>query len=578
MIKTLSKSIREYKKSSVLSAVFVIFEVILEVLMPFLMAKIIDVGMMNRGDIKYTVEISIITVIVAFASLYCGASSGKYAANASTGFAKNLRHDVFYKIQDFSFENIDKFSTSSLVTRLTTDITNIQMAYQMMVRVFVRAPVMLIFSLVMAIKINARLSAVFLITIPLLFATLMLIVTRAFPYFQSVFRKYDRLNCVVQENVNAVRVVKAYVRQEHEIEKFHGVSKEVYDQFKAAEKIVAFNSPVMQTIMYASMIVLSLIGGKYIVYGQMQSGELTSLIMYTTMILSSLMMVSMIFVMLLMARTAAGRLTEVLTEKSTMTSPEKATDTVADGSIEFDNVSFGYNDDENKQVLKNINIKIKSGETVGIIGGTGSSKSTLVQLIPRLYDVKSGSVRVGGRDVREYDLEALRDQVAMVLQKNVLFSGTIADNIRWGNKNASDAEVERVCRLAQADGFIREFPCKYNTMLEQGGTNVSGGQKQRLCIARALLKKPKILILDDSTSAVDTKTDSLIRKAFREEIPNTTKLIIAQRISSVEDADRIIVLDGGEVAGFGTPKELLENNKIYQEVYYSQMKGADNGE
>ncbi len=574
MIKTLSRSVREYKLPSVLSALFVIVEVILEVLMPFLMAKIIDVGM-KQGDISYTVTVSIITIIVAFLSLFFGAGSGKYAAKASTGFAKNLRHDVFYKIQDFSFENIDKFSTSSLVTRLTTDITNIQMAYQMVIRVFVRAPIMLVFALVMAVKVNARLSTVFAVTIPLLFAALLFVVTRAFPHFQSVFRKYDKLNCVVQENVNAVRVVKAYVREDYEIEKFHGISKEVYDQFKAAEKIVIFNSPIMQTVIYSSMLILSLLGGKYIVYGTMQSGELTSLIMYTTMILSSLMMMSMIFVMLLMARTAAGRLAEVLNEESTMQSPEKAISSVPDGSIEFDRVSFGYSDDEGKQVLKDISLKINSGETIGILGGTGSSKSTLVQLIPRLYDVKSGCVKVGGTDVRKYDLEALRDQVAVVLQKNVLFSGTIADNIRWGNEKATDEEIQRVCKLAQADSFVSEFPQKYNTVLDQGGTNVSGGQKQRLCIARALLKKPKILILDDSTSAVDTKTDSLIRKAFREEIPNTTKLIIAQRVSSVEDADRVIVLDEGKVVGFDTPKALLENNKIYQEVYYSQMKGAD---
>ncbi len=574
MIKTLSKCVREYKLPSILSAVFVTFEVILEVLMPYLMAKIIDVGMQS-GDIPYTVVVSLITIVVAFVSLNCGAASGRFAAEASSGFAKNLRHDAFYKIQDFSFENIDRFSTSSLVTRLTTDITNIQMAYQMLIRVFVRSPIMLIFALVMAIKVNARLSVIFAVTIPLLFIVLFLIVIRAFPHFQNVFRKYDRLNCVVQENVNAVRVVKSYVRAEHEIDKFHDVSKQVYERFKAAEKIVMLNAPVMQSVMYGSMIILSLLGGKYIVYGQMQAGELTSLIMYTLMVLSSLMGLSMVFVMMLMARTGAGRLAEVLSEKPTMTSTENAVTTVADGSIEFDNVYFGYSDDESKDVIVNVSLKINSGETIGIIGGTGSSKSTLVQLIPRLYDVKKGCVKVGGRDVREYDLEALRDQVAMVLQKNVLFSGTIAENIRWGNKNATDAEVERVCKLAQADGFIKEFPDKYNTKLDQGGTNVSGGQKQRLCIARALLKKPKILILDDSTSAVDTKTDSLIRKAFREEIPNTTKLIIAQRISSVEDADKIIVLDGGEIVGFGTPKELLASNKIYQEVYYSQMKGVE---
>jgi ATP-binding cassette subfamily B protein len=542
--------------------------------MPFLVAKIIDVGMMNN-DVPYTIRMGIITIVVAFASLLCGVISGKYAAKASSGFARNLRHDIFYKIQDFSFENIDKFSTSSLVTRLTTDITNIQMTYQMFVRVFVRAPIMLIFSLVMAIKINAQLSIVFTVAVPVLFVALIGIAYKAFPYFQSVFKKYDRLNCVVQENVNAVRVVKAFVRQKDEINKFHNISNEVYQQFTSAEKIVIWNSPIMQTVMYGSMVVLSLVGGKFIVYGQMQSGELTSLIMYTIMVLSSLMMVSMIFVMTLMATSAAKRIVEVLNEESSMTSPANAVKEVKDGSIVFENVSYGYNDAESKRVLKNINVDIKSGETIGIIGGTGSSKTTLVQLIPRLYDVKKGCVKVGGVDVRDYDLTTLRDEVAMVLQKNVLFSGTIADNIRWGDKNASDEEVKRVCSLAQADGFVSEFPDGYQTMLEQGGSNVSGGQKQRLCIARALLKKPKILILDDSTSAVDTKTDSLIRKAFREEIPNTTKIIIAQRVSSVEDADRIIVLDGGEIVGIGTAEELLKTNKIYQEVYYSQMKGVD---
>lgn len=574
MLKTLSASIGEYKKSSILSAVFVIAEVILEVLIPALMAKIVDVGMKN-SDLGYIFMISGATVVAAAASLFCGAMSGRFAANAGAGFAKNLRKNIFYKVQEFSFENIDHFSAPSLVTRLTTDITYIQMAYQMIIRIFVRAPIMLIFALFMAIRISGSLSLVFAFSMPVLFVALMLVVTKAFPHFEQVFKKYDRLNCVVQENVEAVRVVKAYVREANEIDKFHGVSGEVFDRFKTAEKIVAFNSPIMQSIMYGSILAISYLGSKFIVYGNMTEGDLTSMMVYTSMILSSLMMISMIFVMLLMARTSAERIVEVLTEESTMVSPENAVNKVADGSIEFENVSFGYNDDERKRVLENINFKIKSGETIGIIGGTGSSKSTLVQLIPRLYDVKSGHVKVGGVDVRNYDLEVLRDQVAMVLQKNVLFSGTIAENIRWGDKNASDEEVERVCKLAQADGFVREFPKGYNTMLDQGGTNVSGGQKQRLCIARALLKKPKILILDDSTSAVDTKTDSLIRKAFREEIPNTTKLIIAQRVSSVEDADRIIVLDEGKITGIGTSEELLKTNKIYQEVYNSQVKGGN---
>ena len=576
MIKKLSKFIKEYKKDSILTPIFVIFEVIMEVVIPYLMAKIIDIGVQN-GDLNYIFKIGAILVVSAFLSLTFGMLSGRFAAKASSGFAKNLRKGMFYNIQNYSFTNIDKFSTSSLVTRLTTDVTNVQMAFQMIIRILVRAPIMLILALAMAFSINSRLALIFVCTMPILAVALFFIATKAHPYFEKVFKKYDVLNRVVGENLNAIRVVKAYNREEHEEKKFEEVNSKVYDLFKKAEKIVAFNGPAMQLTIYTCILLLSWIGAKMIVGGSMQAGELSSIITYAWQILSSLMMLSFVFVMIIIAQSSAERIIEVLDEESTIKNKEKPVMEVKDGSIKFENVSFQYDDAkaEDELPLEDINIDIKSGETIGIIGATGSSKSTIVNLIPRLYDVTKGSIKVGGIDVRDYDIETLRNEVAVVLQKNVLFSGTIKENLKWGNKEASDEEIVRVCKLAQADGFIQEFPDKYDTILDQGGTNVSGGQKQRICIARALLKKPKILILDDSTSAVDTKTDALIRKAFREEIPNTTKIIIAQRITSVEDADRIIVLDDGKINGIGTSEELLKTNEIYKEVYESQKKGDE---
>ena len=580
MIKKLAKYIKQYKKDTILTPIFVVFEVIMEVLIPYLMARIIDVGIQN-SDLNYIFKIGAILVVSAFLSLTFGMLSGRYAAKASAGFAKNLRQGMFYNIQNYSFTNIDKFSTSSLVTRLTTDVTNVQQAFQMIIRILVRAPIMLIFALVMAFSINSKLAWIFVVVMPILAVVLFFIAIKAHPYFEKVFKKYDSLNRVVGENLNAIRVVKAYNREEHEEKKFGNVNDEVYKLFKTAEKIVAFNSPAMQLAIYTCILLLSWLGAKLIVGGSMQTGELSSIIIYAWQILSSLMMISMVFVMIIIAESSAERIIEVLDEESTIKNKENPVKEVKDGSITFDHVSFQYDDAkaEDELPLEDINIDIKSGETIGIIGATGSSKSTIVNLIPRLYDVTEGSIKVGGVDVRDYDIETLRNEVAVVLQKNVLFSGTIKENLRWGNKDASDEELVRVCKLAQADPFIQEFPDKYDTVLDQGGTNVSGGQKQRLCIARALLKKPKILILDDSTSAVDTKTDSLIRKAFREEIPNTTKIIIAQRITSVEDADRIIVLDDGKINGIGTSEELLKTNAIYQEVYESQKKGEeDDGE
>ena len=576
MIKKLSKFIKEYKKDSILTPIFVIFEAIMEVVIPYLMAKIIDVGVQN-GDLNYIFKIGAILVVSAFLSLAFGMLSGRFAAKASSGFAKNLRKGMFYNIQNYSFTNIDKFSTSSLVTRLTTDVTNVQMAFQMIIRILVRAPIMLIFALAMAFSINSNLAWIFVVTMPILAVALYFISIKAHPYFEKVFKKYDVLNRVVGENLNAIRVVKAYNREEYEEKKFEDVNSKVYDLFKKAEKIVAFNSPAMQLTIYTCILLLSWIGAKMIIGGTMQAGELSSIITYAWQILSSLMMLSFVFVMVIIAQSSAERIVEVLDEESTIKNKENPVMKVKDGSIKFENVSFQYDDAkaEDELPLEDINIDIKSGETIGIIGATGSSKSTIVNLIPRLYDVTEGSIKVGGVDVRDYDIETLRNEVAVVLQKNVLFSGTIKENLKWGNKEASDEELVRVCKLAQADGFIQEFPDKYDTVLDQGGTNVSGGQKQRLCIARALLKKPKILILDDSTSAVDTKTDALIRKAFREEIPNTTKIIIAQRITSVEDADRIVVLDDGKINGIGTSEELLETNEIYKEVYESQKKGDE---
>lgn len=577
MDKKLLRSVREYKKQSFLTPVLVAAEVFVEVLIPLLMAKIIDVGIMN-GDMAYIIKLGALLVLLAVVALFFGAKAGRLAAVASSGYAKNLRHDIFYKIQDFSFGNIDHFSTPGLVTRLTTDITNVQMAYMFTIRLLARAPIMIVMSLIMTVTISPAIAFMMLITIPVLGGLLIFIAKKAHPHFIKVFDEYDELNNVVQENVNAARVVKAYVREDHEVEKFGKISGIVFRLFTKAEKIVAWNSPTMQFTMYIVVLAMVLIGGESIISGDMLTGELTSVIVYALQILTSLMMVSFVFVMIMIAEASTERINEVLDEVPEMEDKADAVTEVTNGDIEFEHVNFSYAGEGGNLSLKDVNLHIKSGQIVGIIGGTGSAKSTLVQLIPRLYDVTSGTVKVGGTDVRDYNLKALRDQVSVVLQKNVLFTGSIYENIRWGDETASDAEVERVCKLAQADGFIREFPNQYETMIVEGGNNVSGGQKQRLCIARALLKKPKILILDDSTSAVDTKTDALIRQAFREEIPDTTRIIIAQRVSSVEDADVIIVMDKGEISGIGTSEELLKTNAIYREVYESQMKGGKDSE
>ena len=577
MDKKLLRSVREYKKQSFLTPVLVAAEVFVEVLIPLLMAKIIDVGIMN-GDMAYIIKLGALLVLLAVVALFFGAKAGQLAAVAASGYAKNLRHDIFYKIQDFSFGNIDHFSTPGLVTRLTTDITNVQMAYMFTIRLLARAPIMIVMSLIMTVTISPAIAFMMLITIPVLGGLLIFIAKKAHPHFIKVFDEYDELNNVVQENVNAARVVKAYVREDHEVEKFGKISGIVFRLFTKAEKIVAWNSPTMQFTMYIVVLAMVLIGGESIISGDMLTGELTSVIVYALQILTSLMMVSFVFVMIMIAEASTERINEVLDEVPEMEDKADAVTEVTNGDIEFEHVNFSYAGEGGNLSLKDVNLHIKSGQIVGIIGGTGSAKSTLVQLIPRLYDVTSGTVKVGGTDVRDYNLKALRDQVSVVLQKNVLFTGSIYENIRWGDETASDAEVERVCKLAQADGFIREFPNQYETMIVEGGNNVSGGQKQRLCIARALLKKPKILILDDSTSAVDTKTDALIRQAFREEIPDTTRIIIAQRVSSVEDADVIIVMDKGEISGIGTSEELLKTNAIYREVYESQMKGGKDSE
>lgn len=577
MLRNVLKSVGEYKKASLLAPVTVSIEVFFEVLIPFFMATLIDKGI-NTGDMTEILRYGGFLVVLAMAALVFGILSGHFAAVASAGFAKNLRKRMYYKVQDFSFLNIDHFSTSSLVTRMTTDITNVQNAYQMIIRVAVRAPIMLVFSFIMAFKVNRELSMIYLWVIPALGIALALIMTHVHPIFIRVFRTYDKLNNVVQENVRGIRVVKSFVREDFEEKKFKKISSRIYKDFTKAEKMIAFNGPIMQICVYTCMILISWLGANQIVGGFMTTGELTSMFSYTMQILMNLMMLSMIFVLTIMSKASVERINEVLIEVPDITNPQNPVEKVKDGSIDFDHVSFSYSQDPNKLCLKDINLHIKSGETIGIIGGTGSAKSSLVQLIPRLYDITSGTLKVGGVDVRDYDIKVLRDAVSMVLQKNVLFSGTIKENLRWGNKNATDEEMIHACQLSQADDFIRTFPDKYDTYIEQGGSNVSGGQKQRICIARALLKKPAILILDDSTSAVDTRTDALIQKAFIEEIPDTTKLIIAQRISSVQNADRIIVIDNGRIANIGTHEELLVSSKIYQEVYHSQVKGADDNE
>lgn len=573
MFKLIKKSLREYYKQSILTPIFIILEVLLEVLIPLQMARIIDIGIKN-SNMNYILKEGIILVVIAMCSLLFGILAGNYASISSAGFSKNIRKDIFYKIQEFSFKNIDKFSTSSLVTRMTTDISNIQIAFQMTIRLFIRTIFMIALSLIMTIIINPKIAFVFLLAIPILGSFLFLAIKFIFPLFESAYNEYDNMNKKIQENIIASRVVKAYVREEFEISKFNSTSNLVYSIFLKAEKLLSFINLIMPLTLYGVILSILYIGGKSIVVGNMATGELTTLIIYGTQILMSLMMISFVFVMNLIAEASIQRIIEVLDEKVDITTPKNSIKNVKNGDILFNNVNFSYAGKNGNLSLKNISLDIKSGQTVGIIGGTGSSKTTLIQLIPRLYDVTDGSVSIGGIDVRNYDLETLRDAVSVVLQKNILFTGTIADNIRWGNPNATLDEIIKVAKLAHADKFIQEFPDKYDTKILQGGNNVSGGQKQRICITRALLKKPKILILDDSTSAVDTKTDYLIRKAFKEEIPNTTKIIIAQRISSIEDADVIIVMEDGAINGIGTSKELLETNEIYKEIYNSQMKGG----
>lgn len=575
MIKKLLPCIGKYKKPAIITPILVIFEVMLEIFIPLIMAKIIDVGIKNN-DVAYVLKLGAMMIIMASLSLICGALSGRFAAASSMGFAKGVRKKLFDKIQEFSFANIDKFSTASLVTRMTTDVTNTQTAFMMIIRILVRAPIMLISATIMAISINSRLAVIFLIAIPVLGTALYLIGTKAHPRFKAMLQKYDKMNLSVQENLTAIRVVKAFDRSSFENEKFKASADKLRDAQRKAEKIIIWNMPIMQFCMYACMISISWFGGNMIISGSMQTGEFMSFISYVTQILMSLMIISMVFIGVVLSRASAVRIVEVLDEETDIKDSEDNSDlTVEDGSIIFNNVSFSYNKDKDNLVLEGINFNIKSGETIGIIGGTGSAKTSLVQLIPRLYDVFSGNVIVGGHDVRKYNVETLRNQVAMVLQKNVLFSGTIKENLKWGNENASDIEIERAARSAEAHDFIMSFPDGYDSDLGQGGVNISGGQKQRLCIARALLKNPKIIILDDSTSAVDTATDSKIRKAFKENLSGTTAIIIAQRITSVCDADRIIVLNDGKIDGIGTHDELLKNNNIYREVYESQQKGED---
>ena len=583
MIKTLAKSIREYKRPSILSPIFVSVEVILECLMPLVIVWFMDALEVSKSSSELMRVILIYggsLIGMAVLSLATGMASGRFAARASAGFAKNLRKDMYYAIQDYSFANIDRFSTSSLVTRQTTDVTNVQMAYMMIIRVAIRCPFMLIFSLVMSFTVNVTISWVFLALVPVLAAVLVIVIFKTHPIFERVFHKYDNMNRSVREDIKGIRVVKSFVREDFEKKKFKAASEDVCKDFTLAERIMAINGPVMQFCIWLAFLLIfllaAIITGQAMeannVSGAVTGGDLTALIMYASQILSSVMQLSMVLVMVIIARTSAERIVAVLKEKSSIVSPENAVTEVKDGDIVFDNVSFKYSKDAEKFALSGVNLHIKSGQTIGILGGTGASKSTLVNLIPRLYDTTEGAVYVGGVNVKDYDLEALRNKVAMVLQKNVLFSGTIKDNLRWGKEDATDDEMRRVCRLACADDFIQAFPDKYDTYIEQGGTNVSGGQKQRLCIARALLKDPKVLILDDSTSAVDTKTDAMIRKSFREEIPNVTKIIIAQRVSSVQDADQIIVMDGGRIDAIGTHEDLLASNEIYQEVYYQQNK------
>ena len=581
MIKTLARSVREFKKPAIITPILVVFEVILECIIPFTIANLVNEMQAGCGMdtiVNYGVQL----VVMAVLSLVFGVAAGSTCAMASTGFARNLRADMFYHIQDYSFENIDKFSVSSLVTRMTTDVVNVQMSFMMIIRIAIRGPLMLIFSFIMGFAMGGRLAMIFLVTIPLLGVGLVLVIRAAMPIFRRVFRKYDALNDSVQENVQAMRVVKSYVREDYEKKKFAAAAADVCNDFTKAERIMAINSPMMQFCVYAGMAFVLSYGSYLVITSQGLSvnvGQMSAIVTYSFQILMSLMMLSMVFTMITMSQESAERIVEVLSEESSLTSPQNAVTEVKDGSIDFDNVSFKYSKTAERTALSNVDLHIKSGEVIGVLGGTGSSKSTLVQLIPRLYDVTEGSVKVGGVDVRDYDLEVLRNNVAVVLQKNVLFSGTIKDNLRWGNPEATDEEMLEACKLAQADEFIQQFPDKYDTWIEQGGSNVSGGQKQRLCIARALMKKPKILILDDSTSAVDTRTDALIRQGFREFIPETTKIIIAQRVASVEDADRIIVMDGGRISAIGNHEELMKTSEIYREVYTSQNKaGEQNGE
>ena len=580
MVKILAKSIREYKKPAILTPILVTGEVVFECIIPYLIAQLVN--QIQAGcEMMVIVKYGAVLVVLALLSLLLGAMAGSYCATASCGLARNLRKDMFYKIQGYSFENIDKFSVSSLVTRMTTDVTNVQQAFMMIIRAAIRSPLMLLFSFVMGFIMGGRVAVIYLITIPLLGVALFLVARKTMPIFRKVFKKYDALNASVQENIRGMRVVKSYVREDYEKQKFHVAAEDVRSDFTRAERILALNNPIMMFCVYLVMTFILTFGSYTVITTRgldLNVGQMSSLLTYNFQILMSLMMLSMVFVMITMAEESAKRIVEVLTEESSLQNPENPVMDVKDGSIDFDNVSFKYSKTADRMALSDINLHIKSGEVIGIIGGTGTSKSTLIQLISRLYDVTEGTVKVGGIDVRNYDMEVLRNQVAVVLQKNVLFSGTIKDNLRWGDPDATDEEMLHACQLAQADEFVQQFPDKYDTYIEQGGTNVSGGQKQRLCIARALLKKPKILILDDSTSAVDTRTDALIRKAFREFIPETTKIIIAQRVASVEDADRIIVMDGGTINAIGTHKELLETNEIYREVYTSQNKAGDKDE